>query len=261
MEEKAVIIKFLGTHNAESRGQRLISFLIDDIIAVDAGSITSGLTLEEQENIKAILLSHGHYDHIQEIPTFAFNNSHRTTRIYATAQTLEILSSRFMDDIVYPKFTQRTSFLEKPPLEVHPLEPFKPTNFRTYQILAIPVNHPLNAVGFEVTDQKGKKLFYTGDTKSGLSSVWEHISPHFLVTEVTFPDRLKKIAQDSGHLYPRMLKKELEDFSQINGYLPRVFVVHVSPQFEEEITREIDGVAKELAVSLRIVSEDDKLIV
>jgi ribonuclease BN (tRNA processing enzyme) len=261
LEGKTVIIKFVGTHNAESRKRRLVSFLIDDIIAVDAGSISSGLTLREQENIKAILISHGHYDHIKEIPTFAFNNSHRTTKIFAISQTLDILSSRFMDGIIYPNFTQRTSFLKQPSLELCPMEPFKPTSFLGYRIVAIPVNHALNTVGFEVTDKEEKKLFYTGDTKSGLSSVWENISPHVLVTEVTFPNRLKDLAENSGHLYPRMLKKELKDFSRINGYLPKVFVVHVFPRFEEEIAREIEGVAKELKCSLRIVSEDEKLVV
>jgi L-ascorbate metabolism protein UlaG (beta-lactamase superfamily) len=60
-----VIVKFLGTHNAESKNTRLVSFLIDDVLAVDAGSLVSELTFPEQRRIKAILLSHGHYDHIK----------------------------------------------------------------------------------------------------------------------------------------------------------------------------------------------------
>ncbi|TES84305.1 MBL fold metallo-hydrolase, partial [Candidatus Aerophobetes bacterium] len=67
-----VIVRFLGTHNAESRNTRLVSFLIEDILAVDAGSLASELSFPEQEKIKAILLSHGHYDHIRGIPAFVF---------------------------------------------------------------------------------------------------------------------------------------------------------------------------------------------
>jgi ribonuclease BN (tRNA processing enzyme) len=70
-----VKIKFLGMHNAESKYTRLSSLLIDDILAVDTGSLTSELSFSEQEKIKAIIISHGHYDHIRDIPTFAFNNA------------------------------------------------------------------------------------------------------------------------------------------------------------------------------------------
>ena len=82
-----MIIRFLGTHNAESKNTRLVSFLIDDILAVEAGSLVSELTFVEQSKIKAILLSHGHYDHIRAVPAFAFNNPDRTTKIQITAPT------------------------------------------------------------------------------------------------------------------------------------------------------------------------------
>jgi len=52
-----VKIKVLGAHNAESKHTRLTSLLIDDILAVDAGNLTSDLSFSEQGKIKAILLS------------------------------------------------------------------------------------------------------------------------------------------------------------------------------------------------------------
>src|SRR4030042_6003439 len=106
-----MILRFLGTHNAESKNTRLVSFLIDDVLAVDAGSLVSELTFSEQRKIKAILLSHGHYDHIKAVPTFAFNNSDRTTKVFATPKTIGILSSHLIDGVVYPEFTSETSFL------------------------------------------------------------------------------------------------------------------------------------------------------
>lgn len=256
-----VIVRFLGTHNAESRNTRLISFLIDDVLAVDAGSLVSELSFLEQEKIKAILLSHGHYDHIRGIPSFAFNNSHRTTKVFATSRTLEILSSCLIDGIMYPKFTEKTPFLEKPALELHPLEPFKQEDIEGYRVLVIPVNHPINAVGFEIASKEGKKIFYTGDTGPSLSPLWEYISPDLLIAEVTFPNRLKNMAKDAAHLYPKVLKSELMEFRRIKGYLPKVILVHLSPQFKEEIKEEIEEVAKELMLSISIAREGEKLII
>ncbi|MDH4367734.1 MAG: MBL fold metallo-hydrolase, partial [Dehalococcoidia bacterium] len=121
-----MILKFLGTHNAESKNTRLVSFLIDDVLAVDAGSLVSELTFTQQRKIKAILLSHGHYDHIKAVPTFAFNNSDRITKILATPKTLEILSSHLINGVVYPEFNSEASFLRKATIKLVPLEPLKP---------------------------------------------------------------------------------------------------------------------------------------
>ena len=65
-------IKFLGTHNAESKYTKLVSLLIDDVLAVDTGSLTSELSFSEQEKIKSILITHGHYDHIKDLPALLF---------------------------------------------------------------------------------------------------------------------------------------------------------------------------------------------
>jgi ribonuclease BN (tRNA processing enzyme) len=257
----SVIVRFLGTHNAESRSTRLVSFLIDDILAVDAGCLTSELSFSEQEKIKAILLSHGHYDHIRGIPAFAFNNSHQATRVFGTQQTLEILCSHLIDGLIYPKFTDRTCFLGKPALELRILEPFKPEDVEGYRILAIPVNHSIDTVGLEITSGDGKSIFYTGDTGPGLLSLWEHVSPHLLIADVTFPNRFGSVAKDAKHLCPEMLKLELKEFRRVKGYLPQVVLIHVSPQFEEEIRVEAQEVATELGLSIGVACEGEKLII
>jgi Cft2 family RNA processing exonuclease len=254
-----MIIKFLGTHNAESKNTRLVSFLIDDVLAVDAGSLVSELTFPEQKKIKAILLSHGHYDHIRAVPAFAFNNSDRTTKVIATQKTLEILSSHLIDGVVYPEFTSNASFLQKATLQLVPLEPFKPRNIEGYKVRAVPVQHNLDGVGFEIT-AGDKTLFYTGDTGPGLSSIWGNISPQLIVTDLTWPNRLASSAKDAGHLCPEMLEEELIEFRRVNKYLPKVTVIHLSPQHESEIEREVRRIAKSLGISIDVAHEGEELV-
>ena len=255
-----MIIRFLGTHNAESKNTRLVSFLIDDVLAVDAGSLVSELTFPEQRKIKAILLSHGHYDHIRAVPAFAFNNSDRTTKVIATPKTLEILSSHLIDGVVYPEFTSDASFLQKATIKLVPLEPFKPQHIEGYEIIAVPVPHPLDSVGFEITSSDGKTLFYTGDTGPGLSSIWGNISPQLIIADVTWPNSLSTAARDAGHLCPKMLEKELAEFRRLKGYFPRVVIIHLSPQHEPEIEKEVREVAKLLGTSIDIAHEGEELI-
>lgn len=255
-----MIIRFLGTHNAESKKTRLVSFLIDDVLAVDAGSLVSELTFSEQKKIRAILLSHGHYDHIRAVPAFAFNNSDRTTKVIAAPKTLEILTSHLIDGVVYPEFTSDASFLQKATIKLVPLEPFKPQNIEDYEIIALPMRHPLDSVGFKITSGDRKTLFYTGDTGPGLSSVWGNISPQLIIVDVTWPNSLANAAMDAGHLCPEMLKEELIEFRRVNDYLPRVAVIHMSPQHEPEIEREVGEVAKSLGISINIAHEGEELI-
>jgi ribonuclease BN (tRNA processing enzyme) len=256
-----VIVRFLGTHNAESRNTRLVSFLIDGTLAVDAGSLASELSFSEQKKIKAILLSHGHYDHIRGIPAFAFNNSQHATKVFATQQTLEILCSHLVDGVIYPKFTERTCFLGKPALELCALEPWKSEDIGGYRVLTVPVNHAIDTVGFEITSRDGKKIFYTGDTGPGLLSLWEHVSPHLLIIDVTFPNRFENVAKDAGHLCPEMLKVELVEFRRVKGYLPQVVLIHLSPKFEGEIREEVREMATELGLSIGIACEGDKRVI
>jgi len=254
-----MIIRYLGTHNAESKNTRLVSFLIDNVLAVDAGSLVSELTFSEQKKIKAILLSHGHYDHIRAVPAFAFNNSDRTTKVIATQKTLEILSSHLIDGVVYPEFTSDASFLRKAALKLVPLEPFKPRNIEGYKVRAVPVQHNLDGVGFEIT-AGDKTLFYTGDTGPGLSSIWGNISPQLLITDLTWPNSLATAAKDAGHLCPEMLEEELIEFRRVNKYLPRVTVIHLSPQYESEIEREVREIAESLGISIDIAHEGEELV-
>jgi len=255
-------VRFLGAHNAESKDTKLISILIDDIIAVDAGSLASELSFSEQEKIKAILLSHGHYDHIRGVPSFAFNNRQHTTKVFATPQTLKILSSHLIDGVIYPRFTKKIPlFLEKPSLKFVALEPFVPVDIEGYQVLALPVRHTINTVGFEITSKDDKKMFYSGDTGPGLSALWEHISPNLIIMEVTFPNRLENRAINAAHLCPKMLKKELIDFNRVKGHFPKVILIHLSPKLEEEIKEEVNEVAKELKISIGIACEGEEVIV
>jgi len=253
-------IKFLGTHNAESKETNLACFLIDDILAVDAGSLASELTFAEQEKVKAILLSHGHYDHIRELPAFAFNNSSRVTKVFGLRDTIQIFSSHLADGLIYPEFVNENSYLAKSILEMCEVEPLQAFDIYGYRVLPVPVQHPIAAVGFEIT-KSGKSIFYTGDTGSGLAAIWQHVSPQLIIADLTLPDRLRDVAKESGHLCAEMLKVELVEFQRIKGYLPKVSLVHMSPQYEAEIAQDVKKIATELPLSISLATEGEELTV
>jgi len=254
-------LKFPGMHNAISRNTGLVTLLLDDIIALDAGSICSGLTFEEQEKIQAVFITHGHYDHMMELPTFAFNSMDRVTKIFATSTTLEILKTHLIDGRIYPGFSEGTSFPGKPTLELCVIEPLKNVEAAGYNILPVPVDHFEDSVGFQITSPDGKKLLYTGDTGTGLSAAWEHVNPDILIIDITFPNRLSETANRSNHLCPELFRQQIMEFNKLKGYLPSFFPVHLSPPYESEIKKEMWAIGRELSLDIRYGDEQDEFII
>jgi len=252
-------IQVLGAHNCESQSSRLISLLIDDNIAIDAGGLTSSLSFSAQQKLKAILLTHQHYDHIRDIPAIAMNFAlHSTTiNIYSIQPVYDALCTHLLDGKLYPKFLEQPQ--GNPTINFTIVEPYQTEQIEGYDILAVPVNHLIPTVGYQVTSPSGKIVLYTGDTGPGLTDCWEYVSPQLLITEVTAPDRYEEFAKESGHLTPNLLKQELTVFQELKGYLPQVVVVHMNPRLEKEIEAEIAAVAKALNNSISVGYEGMQL--
>jgi phosphoribosyl 1,2-cyclic phosphodiesterase len=246
-------IRILGAHSTEAKGFYMTSLLIDGILALDAGSLTLSLSLLEQQEIKAILLTHQHFDHSRDLITFGANNAMRKSpvEIYALRQTLDIVTSCLLDGKIYIDFSKWPS-QEKPFLQTKVIEPFRTQVIQGYEVLALPVNHSVPAIGYQITSNGGKSLFYTGDTGPGLSSCWEYISPHLLIIEVSGINEAESFLKMVGHLSAQFLKEELVQFRKAKGYLPRVVAIHMTPQYEDVIRQEINDVAKDLGINIDI---------
>lgn len=248
-------IRFLGAHNCESQSSKLISLLVDDVLAIDAGSLTSSLSFAAQQKIKAILLTHQHYDHIRDIPLVAMNLFLRqaTINVYSTSAVYDALTAHLFSGELYPNFLEEPE--SNPTLKFTLIEPNKPQQVEGYNVLAVPVAHSVPAVGYQVTAADGKAVFYAADTGPGLASCWRRVFPQLIIIEVTAGDRYKEWAAGSGHLTPSLLEQELASFRKLNGYLPPVVAVHMNPDLEKEIAAELAVVGKALGGSITLAYE------
>jgi len=247
-------IRVLGAHNLESAASKMTCLLVDGVLAVDAGSLASGLAFSEQEKVRSVLVTHRHYDHVRDVAAMAINFSfiERNIRVYGDADTLKAISDHFLDGVVYPDFSRLPA--ANPALTYIPLEPLQEVEVDGYMVLPVPTNH-VSTMGYQVMSQDGRSFFYTGDTGPGLQSCWESVSPELLFIDVTLPDRMEKHAVSTKHLCPRLFGEELALFQKVRGYLPRVVPVHVAPQFEDEIRSEVERVARELGADIELARE------
>ena len=254
-------IQILGAHLAELKGARLTSLLIDGALVVDAGGLTSALSLPEQKKIKTVLLTHHHFDHTRDLVTLAANAGYYWRRqlvVYALRYTLDIVTNCLLDGKIYTNFLEYPS-KEKQTLILEAIEPYSRKTIAGYDVLAVPVKHSVPAVGYQITSSDGKSLFYTGDTTVGISDCWQHVSPQLLITEVAGPNKYGDWLKKAGHLCAGFLREELIQFRRLKGYLPRIIVIHIGNPYEQEIKEEVAQVAQELEADISLGYEDMKV--
>ncbi|MGA2157766.1 MAG: MBL fold metallo-hydrolase [Dehalococcoidia bacterium] len=249
-------IEILGAHNSETDKARLPSLLVDDVIALDAGGLTSSLSLERQHRINSVLLTHHHFDHTRDLVTLGSNDTNppSTVDVYGLPATLEMVYKYLLDGKMYKDYTQWPK-VEAPRLLLKPLEAYRQLVIAGHMITPVPVNHSVPAVGFLVTSRSGKSFFYTGDTGSGLSGCWEHISPEVLFIEITGLNCMGDAMRGLGHLTPDLLVEELRQFQKLKGYLPRVIAAHVSTLWEDKLRVELAGAGHSLGKELEVGCE------
>ncbi len=254
-------IQILGAHQLELKGARLTSLLIDGTLVVDAGGLTSALSLPKQKKIKAVLLTHHHFDHTRDLVTLAANAAYYwqgQLEVYALRYTLDIVTTCLLDGKIYSNFLEYPS-KEKPTLILEAIEPYIRKTIAGYDVLAVPVKHSVPTVGYQITSSDGKSLFYTSDTTVGISNHWQYVYPQLLIAEVIGPNKYGDWLKKAGHLSAELLKEELTQFRQLKGYLPRIIVIHIGNPFEQEIKEEVARVAQELEADISLGYEDMKV--
>jgi len=233
-------IRVLGCYGAEMPGYKTTGFLINDDTLIDAGTVVSVLSVEEQLKINNIIISHTHLDHIKDIQFLADNVIGRRDKpinLISTHGVLDILRANVLNNIIWPDFTMLPS-LNGPILKFFPVKGTEERSIGDITVLPIRVNHTVEASGYIIKD-KSSAILYTGDT-GHTDWIWEAAKKEdnlkAIFAETSFPNSMAELADVSGHLTVAGLGKELKKVSNKN--VP-VYVFHMKPQYLDIIEQEI----------------------
>jgi ribonuclease BN (tRNA processing enzyme) len=249
-------VEILGAHNAETDRAKLPCLLVDDVIALDAGGLTSSLPLARQQAVKSVLLTHHHFDHTRDLITLAANDTTppSTIEVYGLRETLEVVYLYLLDGKMYRDYTVWPS-REAPRLLLKPVAPLQQHVIQEHSVMPVLVGHSVPSIGFLVTGGSGRAVFYAGDTGPGLGECWQQVKPDVLFIEVTGLNSMAENMQKLRHLTPDLLVEELEQFRQIKGYIPRVIVTHVPLLYEDALKTELAAASKQLEMELEVAYE------
>jgi ribonuclease BN (tRNA processing enzyme) len=235
-------IRVLGCYGSEYPGYRTTSILINGSLALDAGSMTSCLRLSEQADIRHILISHAHLDHLLDVGFLADNIIGRIAQpveIVGTSHVIGNLMRYVLNNRIWPDFT-RIPTPQSPVLKVRKVRQRAPFNLEGLIIKAIPVNHTVPSWGFLIHEPGVGTILYSGDT-GPTREIWNAARRvrdlRAVFIEASFPNRLQKLADRSGHLTPQTMVKELEKIN-ISKQV-RIFLYHMKPLHLKEIQKDV----------------------
>ncbi len=235
-------IKVLGCSAVELPNANLTSFLVDERLLLDAGTIGTVLDDDQQRKIKHVLITHAHLDHIKDLPFLAdnisINRKSQHVTVISIPPVIEALKQNLFNNVIWPDFT-RIPTPDNPIIRLKNISPGKTFTIDGYNITACRVNHSVPAVAYLLEDRKGKRLLYTGDTGPN-SAIWksQFDKLNALIIEVSLPNRFGTMALETGHLTPKLLALELEKLK----YMPdMVFITHCKPGYRKKIKEELQG--------------------
>jgi 3',5'-cyclic-nucleotide phosphodiesterase len=233
---------------------------LDGRLALDAGSLTSGLDLKAQFRLEVCLVSHAHLDHIRDLATIADNRCQVDAPpllIAATSATIRALKKHFFNNVLWPDFSVIPT-PERPAIRYVELRPEQVTPLAGFDVRAVNVSHTIDTCGFIVDAGRRGALAYSGDT-GPTDRFWELLNetPNLraVLAEVSFPNREQKLATVSGHHTPRTLIKDLRKLHKPQDVPTLLY--HIKPVFQREVEREC---AKLKGANLTVTALDDRFV-
>ena len=233
-------IDVLGCYGNSIGDFKTTSFLIDDSILLDAGTVTGVLKDEQIKKIKHIIVTHTHLDHIKDL-VFLVDELVMMGRykieLVSVKQVLDIIAHNLFNNLLWPDFTVIPSHDNA---VIKPREILLNEYAQIGEITVKPVlmTHTVYCVGYVV--KKGEKGFMftsdTGPTKAFWEQAQKEKGIEFIIADVSFPNRMEELARISGHMTLSMLIEHLERYDLQNK---PVFITHIKPIFLEEIIHEL----------------------
>ena len=166
-------VQILGGHGGVTVGAAATSFLIDDHLLIDAGSVATAIPIEQQVKIDNILISHSHLDHVKDLAFLCdncFGLRPAPFQVWSHQTVVDTIKRHIFNDTLWPDFTVLPS-ANKPTIHFNALTPEQTVTIGRYQVTPVKVNHPNDAMGY-IVEKDNTAVLFTLDTAT-TERIWE----------------------------------------------------------------------------------------
>jgi ribonuclease BN (tRNA processing enzyme) len=235
-------IEILGCYGNHVDNYRTTSFLLNDSILLDAGTITEVLGDEQLKRIKHVVISHTHIDHLKDLFSFVDElvmMGKYSIEVISVKQIIEIISQNLFNNLIWPDFTVIPSE-NNAVIKFCEIDLEKTTSKDGISIKPVLMTHTVYTVGFVVKEGKRGFMFTadTGPTERFWKVAKEEKGIEFIIADVSFPNRLDRLAKISGHMTLSMLIEHIDRFGLSD--MP-IYITHIKPIFKDEILKELSA--------------------
>lgn len=226
--------------SADETLQYVSTFVVDGVVAIDAGCLGAWRTPEDQSRIEHVFLTHSHADHVATLPIFVENVYDPDTDpvvVHGSAEVLESLRRDIFNDRVWPDFLERLAPEGRPFLQVQEVREGEAVAVAGLSITPIPVNHLVPTFAYVVADGHSSVIF--GADTAPTERLWEvadglpDLRAVFL--ECAFPNDMQWLADVSGHMTPRQFALEA---AKAPPDVPLI-AVHLKPRYRRQTIAEL----------------------
>ncbi len=225
--------------SGRSKQQFMTSYLVNDIVAVDAGSLGLYETPVVQSQVEHVLLSHSHLDHVASLPLFVDNTydpDGDAITVHANRETLDCLQQDFFNGRVWPDLI--SGFNDKPLVKLEELHSEQAIRLGTLTVTPIALDHTVPTLGF-LLEQNQRCVAIVQDT-GPTDLIWQRINEKATqmrasFVETSIPNSMAWLAESAKHLTPASLAEELQ---KLQVDVP-VYVVHLKSRYRNIIEQEL----------------------
>lgn len=240
-----MIFKVAGCYGSELPGYHSSGFLVNGRLLLEAGTVTSVLTWEEQLGVTEVLVSHMHLDHVKELAFLVDNRVGKAARplvVTGVAGVVTGLRRHLFNERIWPDFTRIPS-RRAPTLTYRVIPEGRYSRICGLSVKPVRVNHSDVATGY-ILREPGTSVLFSGDT-GPTAAIWKSARRlrdlKAVIVECSFPDGLEEIALASGHLTPALLERELQ---QLGRPEVPVYLYHMKPLHLPAIAAELSRLSR-----------------
>ena len=224
-----------------SQNQSLTTFLVNDTIAIDAGSLGFALNVEQLANVGHVIITHSHLDHVASLPIAiaeVFPRLKRPMRVYATAECLQAVQAHLLNGVIWPDFS-RIKLLgsDQMALEFIPIHPHQTFEIDGVKFTPVLVNHEVQTIGL-IAETADAAVAFTSDT-CRTDDIWAAASQRptlrAVFVDCSFPNEMEELAIQSGHLTPSLVAAEAAKLTRP----ATIICVHIKPANRDMVLEQL----------------------